>query len=186
MPPTRTCRGCRGRASRGCCRWLWSPKAFDALLERMLADGGAGRRRGAPGPARFRAPPLCRPGSTWSKASRQPTARPGPRPRTGRRCSTASASRQQRQRTLFAYLFAQGRLVRLNAESFLDAATYEQALALLRAHFAAHDDPDPGRVPRPARQLAQTGAGAAGILGRTQVHSAPGGRAGGVETAGRR
>jgi selenocysteine-specific elongation factor len=37
----------------------------------------------------------------------------------------------------FAYLFAQGRLIRLNAESFLDAATYDQTLALLRAHFAA-------------------------------------------------
>jgi selenocysteine-specific elongation factor len=36
-----------------------------------------------------------------------------------------------------AYLFASGRLVKLNEESYLDAATYASVLAALQAHFAA-------------------------------------------------
>ena len=37
------------------------------------------------------------------------------------------------------YLFATGRLVKLNEESFLDAATYRHALGLLVGHFATHE-----------------------------------------------
>ncbi|MBW6510757.1 MAG: selenocysteine-specific translation elongation factor [Desulfuromonadaceae bacterium] len=40
---------------------------------------------------------------------------------------------------LFGYLFAQGELVRLNAESFLHRDSYAQALNQLRAHFSQHE-----------------------------------------------
>lgn len=40
---------------------------------------------------------------------------------------------------LLAYLFAGGRLVKLNDESFLHAETYARALDLLRTHFASHE-----------------------------------------------
>lgn len=39
---------------------------------------------------------------------------------------------------LLAYLFARGRLIRLNDESFLHPETYAKAVDLLRTHFAAH------------------------------------------------
>lgn len=39
---------------------------------------------------------------------------------------------------LFAYLFAEGKLVKLNEESFLHVDTYAQALVLLKKHFAEH------------------------------------------------
>lgn len=39
---------------------------------------------------------------------------------------------------LFAYLFAEGKLIKLNEESFLHADTYTQALVLLKKHFADH------------------------------------------------
>ncbi len=112
------------------------PKAFDALLERMVAAGElvAGEEH------------LARPGfaphlsaaqehlvESIAAAYREAGAQAKNRQEMLDRLGIAQAAAEE----IFAYLFAQGRLVRLNAESFLDAATYEQALALLRAHFAA-------------------------------------------------
>jgi selenocysteine-specific elongation factor len=44
-----------------------------------------------------------------------------------------------RTEPLFAYLFARGRLVKLNEESFLHEETYARAVELLCAHFASHE-----------------------------------------------
>ncbi len=44
-----------------------------------------------------------------------------------------------RTEPLFAYLFARGRLIKLNEESFLHAEAYARGVELLCAHFASHE-----------------------------------------------
>ena len=113
-----------------------TPKAFDALLEQMVAAGelAAGEEHLArPGFAPHLSAAQERLVEGIAEAYREAGAQAKNRQEMLDRLGIAPAAAEE----IFAYLFAQGRLVRLNAESFLDAATYDQALALLRAHFAA-------------------------------------------------
>ena len=113
-----------------------APKAFDALLVRMVAAGElvAGEEHLArPGFAPHLSAAQERLVETIAEAYREAGAQAKNKQEMLDRLGIAPAAAEE----IFAYLFAQGRLVRLNAESILDAATYGQALALLRTHFAA-------------------------------------------------
>jgi selenocysteine-specific elongation factor len=113
-----------------------APKAFDALLAGMVAAGElvAGEEHLArPGFAPHLSATQERLVESIAEAYREAGAQAKNRQEMLDRLGIAPAAAEE----IFAYLFAQGRLVRLNAESILDAAAYDQALALLRAHFAA-------------------------------------------------
>lgn len=114
-----------------------SPKAFQKLLQMILDDGQLVQK------------------GEWL---RLPGWQPSPSPRQAERLEKLEAAyrtegaqaKNRKEMTdrlgisdeeadlLFAYLFAEGRLVKLNEESFLHADTYAQALRLLKKHFTDH------------------------------------------------
>ena len=115
-----------------------APKGFDALLAAAVAAGelkASGEHLARPS---FRAAPS----STEAQLIERIEAayrEDGPLAKNKREMLERLGIDAAKAEPLFAYLFAQGRLVKLNEESFLDAETYGRALELLRDHFAAHE-----------------------------------------------
>ena len=111
-------------------------KAFDRLMETAaaeedLADEGEWLR--LPGFRATPSPEQAREIERIEEAYREE----GPLAKNKREMLERLNLSPEKAEPLLAFLFAQGRLVKLNEESFLHAETYERALDLLREHFAA-------------------------------------------------
>ena len=112
-----------------------SPKGFEELLRAALADGDLDqqgewlRRPGfAPTPTPAQAAVIARLEEAYREAGPQAKNKQEMLDRLGIEPAAAEDA--------LAYLFNQGRLVRLNAESFFSTAAYAEALERLRRHFA--------------------------------------------------
>jgi selenocysteine-specific elongation factor len=112
-------------------------KGFDLLLEKLTGDGTLVAEEESVRLPSFRAAPSPeqeREIARIEEAYRQD----GALAKNRREMLERLGIDQCRGEDYLAYLFAGGRLVRLNEESFLHVETYRQAVAALISHFAAH------------------------------------------------
>lgn len=113
-----------------------SAKAFQKLLQMLLDDGQLAQKREwlqSPGWQPRPAPRQAELLSRIEEAYREEGMLAKNRKEMLDRLGVADEDAE----VLLAYLFAEGRLVKLNEESFLHAEAYARALELLRKHFAA-------------------------------------------------
>ncbi|MBE0595931.1 MAG: selenocysteine-specific translation elongation factor [Desulfuromonadales bacterium] len=114
-----------------------APKGFDALLETAVADGelaveGDGVRLPA-----FAATPDPEQGRQIARLE-EAYRLEGVQAKNKREMLERLAIPLDQADPFFAWLLAQGRLVRLTEETWLHQAAYAQALAALQEHFASH------------------------------------------------
>jgi selenocysteine-specific elongation factor len=113
-------------------------KAFDRLLSEALSEGELaeeGEWLRLPDFHASPAPDQAREIAVIESAYREE----GPLAKNKREMLERLGLDPVRTEPLFAYLFARGRLVKLNEESFLHVETYARAVELLCAHFASHE-----------------------------------------------
>jgi selenocysteine-specific elongation factor len=113
------------------------PKGFEQLLGNILMDGELAQQGEwlhlpgfAPTPTAAQARDIDRSEAAYREA--------GSLAKNKREMLDQLGMEIDKTESYFGFLFSTGRLVRLNEESFLDRATYEKALILLREHFAVH------------------------------------------------
>lgn len=114
-----------------------SPKAFQKLLQMVIDDGQLVQKAEwlrlpdwEPRPTPHQAEMLKKLEETYREEGALAKNRKEMMDRLG--ISAAEAD------LYFSFLFAEGKLVKLNEESFLHIDTYSQALRLLQEHFAGH------------------------------------------------
>ncbi len=115
-----------------------SPKAFQKLLAMILADGQLVQKGEwlrlpdwAPRPSERQAADIGK----IEEAYRQD----GPLAKNRTEMIERLGIAPEQAEIYFAFLFAEGKLVKLTEESFLHAETYQRALDLLKQHFAQHE-----------------------------------------------
>ncbi|TYO96112.1 selenocysteine-specific translation elongation factor SelB [Geothermobacter ehrlichii] len=113
-------------------------KAFDAVLAALLDAGELVAKEELVARADFSieiAPELQRQLDRLERFYRQA----GPQAKNHREMAAQLGLELEQAEPLLQLLFDQGKLVRLNAENSLHRETYNQALSLLRQHFADHE-----------------------------------------------
>ncbi len=111
-----------------------SQKGFDALLEGALAAGDlvqAGDSLARPGFSAAPPPAMMREVERIEKAYREA----GTQAKNKREMLERLGMNPEKSEPCFAYLIAQGRLMRLSDETLFDMETYRGALEALRSHF---------------------------------------------------
>ena len=112
----------------------FSPKGFDQLLKRLEEQGKIFRKEDIATLPDFR----LQPSSEQQKAIEQiedAYRRAGAQAKNKTEMLSSLGLNDTTINDCFGYLFAEGRLIRLNDESFFHHSVYEQALELLRGRF---------------------------------------------------
>jgi len=115
-----------------------SPKTFDTLLDQLLQDGALAQNGEwihipgfVPQPSELQSREIQRIEQAYKEA--------GAMAKNKREMLEQLNMEEDRVELFFGYLFATGRMVRLNDESFFHIDTYRQAIRLLREHFASNE-----------------------------------------------
>jgi len=115
-----------------------APKGFDQLVGKLVEEGkleNRGEWLQRPG---FAPEPSAEQAATIERIE-EAYRQDGPQAKNKREMLERLGIDPDRSDPLLAFLFARGRLVKLNEESFLHADIYHQALDLLKKHFADHE-----------------------------------------------
>lgn len=114
-----------------------SPKAFQKLLQMILDDGQLVQKGEWLLLPDWKPSPSPRQAELLEKLEAAYRAE-GAQAKNRKEMTDRLGVSEEESDLLFAYLFAEGKLIKLNEESFLHADTYTQALVLLKKHFADH------------------------------------------------